>query len=166
MNVGQVSRYININNRGNSGDIRGHVFGIVSYICVSVFQKGFPDYGPPDYLPKILAETAISHDMLHQYTRSQVCLLLFFNLHNISWALTVTESFQGHPRLVNSIASLFSKLHGRDINAMTDVRLFVNLCIPLRIYDKHVLSSRFSQRMVLMDLCYLPFHLLLTKVTR
>jgi hypothetical protein len=28
---------------------------------------------------------------------------------------------QGHPRLVKSVASLFSKLHGRDIQALSEV---------------------------------------------
>ncbi|CAB4007196.1 Kynurenine--oxoglutarate transaminase 1 [Paramuricea clavata] len=68
------------------------------YKTVNVGQ-GFPDYKPPDYLIKTLATASESeNDLMHQYTRSQ-----------------------GHPRLVKSIASLFSKLHGRDIQAMSEV---------------------------------------------
>ncbi|CAB4010821.1 kynurenine--oxoglutarate transaminase 1 [Paramuricea clavata] len=68
------------------------------YKPVNVGQ-GFPDYSPPDYLTETLATTIKSdNDLIHQYTRQQ-----------------------GHPRLVKNIASLYSKLHGRDIQAMTEV---------------------------------------------
>ena len=37
--------------------------------------------------------------------------------HNHKWI----SLLQGHPRLVKSIASLFSKLHGRDIQPLSEV---------------------------------------------
>ncbi|XP_028394651.1 kynurenine--oxoglutarate transaminase 1-like isoform X2 [Dendronephthya gigantea] len=68
------------------------------YKTVNVGQ-GFPDYPPPEYLIETLASaTKSENDLMHQYTRSQ-----------------------GHPKLVKSIASLFSKLHGREIQAMSEV---------------------------------------------
>lgn len=75
-------------------------FGAINaqYKPVNVGQ-GFPDYSPPEYLKQALASAATSeNDLMNQYTRSQ-----------------------GQPRLVNSISSLFSKLHGQNINAMTEV---------------------------------------------
>jgi len=61
--------------------------------------QGFPDYPPPDYVCDALANIGKSGNfMLNQYTRGF-----------------------GHPRLVNAIAQMYGKFHGRDLNPMTEV---------------------------------------------
>ena len=61
--------------------------------------QGFPDYPPPDYVCDALAKIGKSGNfMLNQYTRGF-----------------------GHPRLVNAIAEMYGKFHGRELNPMTEV---------------------------------------------
>ncbi|CAG9823319.1 unnamed protein product [Phaedon cochleariae] len=61
--------------------------------------QGFPDYPPPQYIMDTLSKVGNGPDyMLHQYTRGF-----------------------GHPRLVNALAKLYSKLIGREINERTEV---------------------------------------------
>ncbi|CAH0552677.1 unnamed protein product [Brassicogethes aeneus] len=61
--------------------------------------QGFPDYPPPSYVTDALKEVACSeNNFLHQYTRGF-----------------------GHPRLVNALSKLYSKLIGREINAQTEI---------------------------------------------
>merc|ERR1719187_2718417 len=62
--------------------------------------QGFPDFAAPDTVRKALAEACSSETnvLLNQYTRSF-----------------------GHPRLVGALCKLYSKLIGREINAMTEV---------------------------------------------
>lgn len=59
--------------------------------------QGFPDFSPPQFVIDALVESTKTAK-LHQYTRGP-----------------------GHPRLVNAIAKLYSKLLGRTINPMTQV---------------------------------------------
>ncbi|XP_077284152.1 kynurenine aminotransferase [Arctopsyche grandis] len=77
----------------------------VEYIQLALDYKplnlgqGFPDFAAPDYVCKALSEVAIGPDvLLNQYTRGF-----------------------GHPRLVNALSKLYSKLVGRNINANTEV---------------------------------------------
>ncbi|KAK7598286.1 hypothetical protein V9T40_006521 [Parthenolecanium corni] len=61
--------------------------------------QGFPDYPATGYIPSVLAEVAGSNNnAFHQYTRGY-----------------------GHPKLVNVLAKLYSKLIDRPINPMTEV---------------------------------------------
>ncbi|KAJ8875081.1 hypothetical protein PR048_022972 [Dryococelus australis] len=61
--------------------------------------QGFPDYAPPDYVTKAIAEVAQGDNvLLHQYTRGF-----------------------GHPRLVNVLAKLYSQLVGRQLNPLSEV---------------------------------------------
>ncbi|GAU97468.1 hypothetical protein RvY_08754-2 [Ramazzottius varieornatus] len=61
--------------------------------------QGFPDFPPPEYVTKALAEaTNGKNTLLNQYTRGY-----------------------GHPRLVNVIAEVFSKVHNRPINPMSEI---------------------------------------------
>lgn len=61
--------------------------------------QGFPDYHAPQNVTKALADTALSENpLLNQYTRGF-----------------------GHPRLVNAIAKLYSKLLQRDLNPNKEV---------------------------------------------
>ncbi|KAK6641672.1 hypothetical protein RUM44_013387 [Polyplax serrata] len=77
----------------------------VEYIQLATEHKplnlgqGFPDFAPPDYIIKALTDTSTaSNVLLNQYTRGF-----------------------GHPRLVNAIAALYSKLIGREINPFKEV---------------------------------------------
>lgn len=75
----------------------------VEYIQLALDYKplnlgqGFPDYPPPKYVTDALTEVA-SNRNLHQYTRGF-----------------------GHPRLVQALSKLYSKLIGREINPQTEV---------------------------------------------
>ncbi|XP_076252879.1 kynurenine aminotransferase-like isoform X1 [Rhynchophorus ferrugineus] len=75
----------------------------VEYIQLALDHKplnlgqGFPDYPPPKYITNALIEVA-SNRNLHQYTRGF-----------------------GHPRLVQALAKLYSKLIGREINPHTEI---------------------------------------------
>ncbi|XP_019753728.1 kynurenine aminotransferase isoform X1 [Dendroctonus ponderosae] len=75
----------------------------VEYIQLAMEYKplnlgqGFPDYPPPEYITDALMQVA-SDGNLHQYTRGY-----------------------GHPRLVQAIAKLYSKLIGRELNPQTEV---------------------------------------------
>ncbi|KAK9891449.1 hypothetical protein WA026_014682 [Henosepilachna vigintioctopunctata] len=61
--------------------------------------QGFPDYPPPKYVTEALSQVANGDNcLLHQYTRGF-----------------------GHPRLVNAVAKLYSKLIDRQINPNTEV---------------------------------------------
>ena len=65
--------------------------------------QGFPDFAPPSYVTKALAESAVSNNvLLNQYTRGF-----------------------GHPRLVNILSKFFSKLTGQTIDAQTEVLVTV-----------------------------------------
>lgn len=77
----------------------------VEYIQLALEYKplnlgqGFPDFAPPDYVTKALADTAVGPNvLLNQYTRGF-----------------------GHPRLVNALSKLYSKLIGREINPQTEI---------------------------------------------
>ncbi|XP_044763257.1 kynurenine aminotransferase-like [Coccinella septempunctata] len=96
----------------------GHKFGLpkryqgseksvwVEYIQLALDYKpacnlgqGFPDYPPPKYVTDALAQVANGDNcLLHQYTRGF-----------------------GHPRLVNAIAKLYSKLLDRELNSNTEI---------------------------------------------
>lgn len=61
--------------------------------------QGFPDYPPPKYVTDALAQVANGDNcLLHQYTRGF-----------------------GHPRLVNAIGKLYSKLLNRELNPNTEI---------------------------------------------
>ncbi|XKL68025.1 hypothetical protein PGB90_003516 [Kerria lacca] len=61
--------------------------------------QGFPDYPAFDFVPSILAQISDSkNDLIHQYTRGF-----------------------GHPRLVNVLSKLYSKLINRSINPFTEI---------------------------------------------
>ncbi|XP_063242912.1 kynurenine aminotransferase isoform X2 [Bacillus rossius redtenbacheri] len=61
--------------------------------------QGFPDFAPPEYVTKAIADIAQGDNvLLHQYTRGF-----------------------GHPRLVNALAKLYSRLIGRQLNPLTEV---------------------------------------------
>ncbi|CAO1404938.1 unnamed protein product [Diamesa tonsa] len=64
--------------------------------------QGFPDYAPPSYVTKALADTANGNHLLNQYTRGF-----------------------GHPRLVAALAKFYSQLIGRELNAQTEVLVTV-----------------------------------------
>lgn len=61
--------------------------------------QGFPDYDACEYIPSTLATVAADkNNLLHQYTRGF-----------------------GHPRLVNILGKMYSKLINREINPMTEI---------------------------------------------
>ncbi|OQV15829.1 Kynurenine--oxoglutarate transaminase 3 [Hypsibius exemplaris] len=61
--------------------------------------QGFPDFPPPAYVTKALAEaTNGANHLLNQYTRGY-----------------------GHPRLVNVMAEVFSKIHNRPIDPNNEI---------------------------------------------
>ena len=62
--------------------------------------QGFPDYGVPETVRKALAEVCLKEEntLLNQYTRGY-----------------------GHPRLVNALSKLYSKLMNRQVNPQTEV---------------------------------------------
>ncbi|XP_053601198.1 kynurenine aminotransferase-like [Plodia interpunctella] len=61
--------------------------------------QGLPDYHCPSHVPKALAEAALSENpLMNQYTRGF-----------------------GHPRLVQSLAKLYSPLINREINPMSEI---------------------------------------------
>ncbi|XP_055332231.1 kynurenine aminotransferase-like isoform X3 [Paramacrobiotus metropolitanus] len=65
--------------------------------------QGFPDFPPPEYVTKALAEaTDGANHMLNQYTRGY-----------------------GHLRLVKILAEVFSKIHSRPIDPLTEVLVTV-----------------------------------------
>lgn len=65
--------------------------------------QGFPDYHAPEYVTKALASAASdTNPLMQQYTRGF-----------------------GHPRLVQAISKLYSKLVNREINANTEVLVTV-----------------------------------------
>nr|XP_018908432.1 PREDICTED: kynurenine--oxoglutarate transaminase 3 isoform X1 [Bemisia tabaci] len=78
----------------------------VEYIQLAIEHKpdcnlgqGFPDFpAPPEYLPKYIAEVTESNHLMNQYTRGF-----------------------GHPRLVNAIADLYSKLIGRKLDPLSEI---------------------------------------------
>ncbi|XP_025830409.1 kynurenine--oxoglutarate transaminase 3-like [Agrilus planipennis] len=77
----------------------------VEYIQLALENKplnlgqGFPDYAPPEYITKALADVARSPDpLLQQYTRGF-----------------------GHPRLIAVLAKLYSRLLGKEINPQTEI---------------------------------------------
>lgn len=60
---------------------------------------GYPDFHPPKFVTDALAEVLSKNDpLLHQYSRPA-----------------------GHPRLVNVLAKLYSKLLNRDVNPQTEI---------------------------------------------
>ncbi|XP_050305533.1 kynurenine aminotransferase [Anthonomus grandis grandis] len=59
--------------------------------------QGFPDYPPPQYVTDALVEVASNRNG-HQYTRGF-----------------------GHPRLVQALSKLYSKIIGREINPLTEI---------------------------------------------
>ncbi|EDO34101.1 predicted protein [Nematostella vectensis] len=65
--------------------------------------QGFPDIAPESHIKAALIEAASSDNVaLCQYTRSE-----------------------GHPRLVNALAAMYTKLQGREINALTEILVTV-----------------------------------------
>ncbi|XP_019868643.2 kynurenine aminotransferase isoform X2 [Aethina tumida] len=61
--------------------------------------QGFPDYPPPTYVTDALKAVSNSDNVfIHQYTRGF-----------------------GHPRLIEALAKLYSKLIGREINPQTEI---------------------------------------------
>lgn len=62
--------------------------------------QGFPDFAAPEYVRKALADAVLQSDdaLLNQYTRD--C---------------------GHPRLVNALSKLYSRLIGRQIDASNEI---------------------------------------------
>ncbi|XP_026463423.1 kynurenine--oxoglutarate transaminase 3-like isoform X1 [Ctenocephalides felis] len=77
----------------------------VEYIELAIKYKplnlgqGFPDYPCPEHVTKALADVATGPDsLLHQYTRGF-----------------------GHPRLVNALATLYSKVLNRSIDPMKEI---------------------------------------------
>ncbi|CAN7993570.1 unnamed protein product [Ixodes hexagonus] len=66
------------------------------------FGSGSPDFPPPDFLVSALKESLNRPDACHQYTREY-----------------------GHPRLVNALAQMYSRLIGREIDAEEEVVITV-----------------------------------------
>ncbi|XP_065172676.1 kynurenine aminotransferase-like isoform X1 [Atheta coriaria] len=65
--------------------------------------QGFPDYPPPKYVTEALQSVACSDNhLLNQYTRGY-----------------------GHPRLVNALAKLYSKLLNRELDPLTNVLITI-----------------------------------------
>ncbi|RWS07400.1 Kynurenine--oxoglutarate transaminase 3-like protein [Dinothrombium tinctorium] len=65
--------------------------------------QGFPDFAAPEHITKALSDTALSENpLLNQYTRGF-----------------------GHPRLVNAISKLYSKLTNREINPQKEILVTV-----------------------------------------
>ncbi|KAG0720463.1 Kynurenine--oxoglutarate transaminase 3 [Chionoecetes opilio] len=62
--------------------------------------QGFPDFAAPDHVRKALSQAASSETnvLLNQYTRGF-----------------------GHPRLINALSKIYSKVVGREINPMSEV---------------------------------------------
>lgn len=67
------------------------------YKAVNLGQ-GFPDYPPPEYVTKALADVANGDTILNQYSRGY-----------------------GHPRLVKAISDIYSKIHERPIDENKEV---------------------------------------------
>ncbi|GLV41106.1 Kynurenine aminotransferase [Carabus blaptoides fortunei] len=77
----------------------------VEYIQLALEHKplnlgqGFPDFAAPKYVTSALADVANGENvLLQQYTRGY-----------------------GHPRLINALSKLYSKLIGREINPQTEI---------------------------------------------
>uniref|UniRef100_A0A0N7ZB94 Aminotransferase class I/classII large domain-containing protein n=1 Tax=Scylla olivacea TaxID=85551 RepID=A0A0N7ZB94_SCYOL len=98
--------------------------------------QGFPDFAAPDHVRKALSEAAVSETnfLLNQYTRGF-----------------------GHPRLVNAISKVYSKVVGREINPMTEVlvtagayeALFVSIMGLVNPGDEVIIIEPFFD-------CYVP----------
>ncbi|XP_042243502.1 kynurenine aminotransferase-like isoform X1 [Homarus americanus] len=98
--------------------------------------QGFPDFAAPDTVRKALAEACSSDTnvLLNQYTRGF-----------------------GHPRLVNALSKLYSKLIGREINPLNEVlvtagayeALFVTIMGLVNKGDEVIIIEPFFD-------CYMP----------
>lgn len=87
--------------------------------------QGFPDFPPPDYIVKALADAATGPNfMLHQYTR------FFVKLSRLKFYFATLfrklfYRFKGHIRLVNAIANVYGRLLNHEINPMNEVLITV-----------------------------------------
>ncbi len=92
--------------------------------------QGMPDYPPPSFVVDALVE-ATKKPSLHQYTRGMVSHMTYHMTcacHiTLSYAISYELShechmiLQGTIRLVNALGKLYSKLHGREIDPLTNV---------------------------------------------
>lgn len=71
------------------------------YKAVNLGQ-GFPDFSPPKFVQDAFCEAVKGGPQMHQYTRAF-----------------------GHPHLVNSLATFFSRLVGHEINPLEDILITV-----------------------------------------
>lgn len=84
--------------------------------------QGFPDFACPDYITSALADIAKSDNaLLQQYTRGFVRFFFNFILKKCKRLIFIYFLIQGHPRLINIISKLYSKLVGFEINPQTEV---------------------------------------------
>ncbi|KXJ11237.1 kynurenine--oxoglutarate transaminase 3 [Exaiptasia diaphana] len=92
--------------------------------------QGMPDYYPPDFVREALMEVAKNGETSsHQYTRGQ-----------------------GLPRLVNALATMFSKLHGRKIDPMNEIVVTVGAYEAL--YSTFMAFVNPGDEVILLDPCY------------
>jgi len=90
--------------------------------------QGFPDFAAPLHVCKALSDAVMSENvLLNQYTRGFVRILnnlhklLIRNPNNIYITSLTNIKLKGHPRLVNSLSKLYSKLINRDINGQKEI---------------------------------------------
>lgn len=98
--------------------------------------QGFPDYHAPDHVTKALANVATGENpLLNQYTRGFVSkhyIILKAYVSRDRFAIVVnlaiaavyykkTMIFQGHPRLVQNLAKLYSPLIGRELDPINEI---------------------------------------------
>lgn len=80
--------------------------------------QGFPDDAAPEYVTKALADIANDENpLLHQYTRGFVC---DFKVKEKTQVI-IPHLFQGHLRLVQAIAKLYTKLLQRELNPLNEI---------------------------------------------
>ena len=76
--------------------------------------QGLPDDLVPDYVLQNLAEVVTDPSVfMHQYTRGFVSISDIFLMNILVFGASYLMTLQGHPRLVNAISSLYSKLLAR-----------------------------------------------------
>ncbi|XP_031556293.1 kynurenine--oxoglutarate transaminase 3-like [Actinia tenebrosa] len=92
--------------------------------------QGMPDFNPPHYVNDALSQAAQSADVpMQQYSRGQ-----------------------GNLRLTNALARMFSKLHGREINPMTEVVVTVGAYEAL--FDSFMAFVNPGEEVILFDPCF------------
>lgn len=88
--------------------------------------QGFQDYPVPKYITDALASTANSPNcLMNQYTRGFVSDSFYPETMPLSHSLfnfkLIFISSKGHPRLVQALSDIYSKLIGRKIDPLNEI---------------------------------------------